>query len=628
MNAGTMFVNGEYLYFDLQVTNRTLYQNTDARKNGMYNRLARFDVKCNTDVTLRTQVTLSCNKRTSCQACNAISSLTDRAACYSSGCSCFGNVIYRQELCEGQNYQKRRARYSCQEMHLPAAFPSGSILSMTIYDFDSMRNAVGGLVEERVFLERYSYFKTPLRTGDAYPPETVSKVAVTPLGEGVQFASTEVGTQSDDPFTPGDLNPSQAQKGVQVFIESEFGYLEGKFSVVDTGVISGYCNAGRQFMIGGDSGLCESPPSLPPSPSPPPSPPPYPPMPPSLPPPPPPPAPPPPSPPPPVPPPPSPPPPDPSPPPPLPPPPPPSPPTPPSPPAPSPPPPQPSPPCTFDISLMGTAADQPSLCAFSLIVRGNADVASNTFGGALAVGGKLNDMTPTQIGSVPGYSYIGSQGGGQSAFVFPTGFTQGVSSFPFDWVALEFLAAVIQPSTSFNNGPDIIVRCTGGVVTMSDFYASGMGNTRTGTNTLIVFNTNAKVILALAPDGTKFRASVLAPFSTVEIASNIGEVDGFIVAKKVKMFSTGGGVSLKGNCFQSTIECAGLSAGNCGNGGAGFSFDDSTAAAPTAPSAPTGALCEDAIKTKKCLKKAAKGKCSKRKFSERKCQLTCGTCTR
>lgn len=38
--------------------------------------------------------------------------------------------------------------------------------------------------------------------------------------------------------------------------------------------------------------------------------------------------------------------------------------------------------------------------------------------------------------------------------------------------------------------------------------------------------------------------------------------------------------------------------------------------------------CEDTVKTRRCLKKRAKGKCRKVRFALRKCKLTCNACDR
>ena len=217
---------------------------------------------------------------------------------------------------------------------------------MAFYDFDSKLNPAGGLLTEQIELQRYAYFKTPLF------PAATSTVATEELRTGcpappaacettLRLKSTEIGDATNDPTDIQILTSQQAARSVQVFLRPEYGYLDGKFSVVDNGVITGFCNDDRQFLIGGDAGLCRPPPSMPPSP-PPPSPPPS--LPPSRPP---------------------------------------SP-----PPAPPPVPPPPSPPCSWLGGLGGSNA----VCNYGVIVQTDAFISSHTHRRPFAIGGLLGPL--------------------------------------------------------------------------------------------------------------------------------------------------------------------------------------------------------------------------------------------
>ena len=46
----------------------------------------------------------------------------------------------------------------------------------------------------------------------------------------------------------------------------------------------------------------------------------------------------------------------------------------------------------------------------------------------------------------------------------------------------------------------------------------------------------------------------------------------------------------------------------------------------TRGSDPNQQVCSDTVTTRKCLRKAARGKCTKRRIRVRKCPRTCGTC--
>lgn len=255
-----------------------------------------------------------------------------------------------------------------------------------------------------------------------------------------------------------------------------------------------------------------------------------------------------------------------------------------------------------------------SLCAYTLVVEQDAIVSSRSHHGAIAVGGVLTDGTPDQSATVGGHSFAGTLPPNHE-FIFAGGVTIGPQYFPFSWPAFERLAGVLRPSseqeTSGGVSTDatqaVHVVCRGGRYSISDFFANPpIGG---GRSVLVVFNTRETVYIERSPSGRSFLGSILAPFSKVVLADDANSVDGFIVAKSFEMSSSAGSVELYGRCFSGSMACDATvnTASNCATSG--------------------GGSCEDAKGSRKCQRKAKKGKCSKkRKVREIHCRQACGTC--
>ena len=82
-----------------------------------------------------------------------------------------------------------------------------------------------------------------------------------------------------------------------------------------------------------------------------------------------------------------------------------------------------------------------SLCDYGLITQEDAQVASHNSYQALAIGGTLYDLTPSESGFVGGHSWVHRQNFPQN-FVF----SNGVSTWqciPFDWHYFEYLATTL-----------------------------------------------------------------------------------------------------------------------------------------------------------------------------------------
>ena len=216
-----------------------------------------------------------------------------------------------------------------------------------------------------------------------------------------------------------------------------------------------------------------------------------------------------------------------------------------------------------------------------------------------------------QLEVIGGHSFVGSLAG-QTLFNWQAGVTLG-QPLPLTWADFEYLATALQGQTGAHGGSvDVHVFCADGTYSMDSL--SGQLTGRTGYNTLVVFNTAERVTLRASVDGRQFMASVLAPFAEVLVDSDVGYIDGTLVARSLQMRRNGGAVQLHGACFghgASALSCSitpRATGGNC-------------------PSAGGRLSCTDALGERKCLRRSRKGKCYRRRLQERKCQRTCGRCS-
>lgn len=254
-----------------------------------------------------------------------------------------------------------------------------------------------------------------------------------------------------------------------------------------------------------------------------------------------------------------------------------------------------------------------SLHRFALITLGDATVASHTHDGAFAIGGSLYDSSPTQHAIVAGRSYIGRQDAGEAArFHFQGGVVYGPGRSPFDFTHFEQLARELEASTVARER--VYVVCSGGTYDFSDFCRDCPGHNHdspSGYNILVVFNTAETVTLRGTSDGRKWHGSVLAPFAHV-IADGAGFIDGIVIARSYASWDSS--MQLHGHVFRATALCG---AGSCSSGSTGSGTGTGRVSSQLG--------CVDQRRTRKCVKKARKGKCSKRRV-QRICTLTCGMC--
>ena len=260
------------------------------------------------------------------------------------------------------------------------------------------------------------------------------------------------------------------------------------------------------------------------------------------------------------------------------------------------------PPCAFNVHSLVLGASTANW--YSLVVLEDATVSSHTHDGPFAIGGRLTDGTPQQSGSVSGHSSVGSIDSAH-LFEFSAGVTVGPGNFPFQWSQFEHVARVVSPTRS-GASRVVHVRCFGGRVTMLDLdlhSSSGMN----GRNLLVVFNTFDTVVIDGDQDGRPFSGSILAPFSRVVVLPGARYIDGIVIARSLEMNRNAGSLQMHAHGFSGSLQCS-------------TGVDACQATNPDASS------CRDSLGSRKCARKALKGKCRKRRVHSRKCQRTCNGC--
>ena len=261
------------------------------------------------------------------------------------------------------------------------------------------------------------------------------------------------------------------------------------------------------------------------------------------------------------------------------------------------------------------------MCAFGLIVKQDALVASHDHYHAVAVGGRLSDATPSESSVIAGTSWVLDLAPNHQ-FHFREGvkLAQGI---PFDWSHFEYMATMIQPSVSHEYGTsEVHVVCSGGTYSF-DLFCPNCHDNPAGRNFLIVFNTAETIRLVGSADGRKWQGSVLAPFAEVIVSSTSGYVDGQVIAKSYREEGAGGGsLQLHGFCF---LGQHGLSNGHANSFLCTGAFCASRSVGGVTTSISV-ANCNDRLSGKKCSRKARKGKCRKQRVSKR-CPASCGQCS-
>lgn len=253
------------IHFDIELTTISSYTPADSNQNGLVNgAFAQINLACGETVGLRAFTRPSCAMRPSCRACENMADQQLRIACYSAGCACFGTTVQTQAACSPSDVATYRSQYSCPAMHMVIPLPSEARIAVTVFDLDTSPD---GLTWERVSVEDYEYYKTPLRASSG----ALVTSTVYANEDANTFTGTAPGAESDlagNPTNPFTLTDEQASRGVTFFFRPRNGYVDLNFTVSHSNfTVSGSGNCtGRNLMFGGDTALCALPPSMPPPP--------------------------------------------------------------------------------------------------------------------------------------------------------------------------------------------------------------------------------------------------------------------------------------------------------------------------------------------------------------------------
>eukprot|EP00980_Cylindrotheca_fusiformis_P020142 scaffold7212_cov165-Cylindrotheca_fusiformis.AAC.2 len=195
---------------------------------------------------------------------------------------------------------------------------------------------------------------------------------------------------------------------------------------------------------------------------------------------------------------------------------------------------------------------------YSVITRGDAEISASILFKAVAIGGTMsnpggNKMVVGSESAKMSYMYrlIGK------CLIDFKGYRK-IGAYlrtVIDFEHFEYLARNAE-SRKINRN-NIIVMTRGGTFDIRDFCTVCEGNgAETGNRLLIIFNTNEKVVLKGSADGLPFLASVIAPFSRVELDGSAGYMDGVVVADT---FATVGdnasSLELRGNYMGGSLYC-------------------------------------------------------------------------
>ena len=246
--------SGAPFYLDLDVVNTTAYTPADASRNGLNGRFAQISFSANADVGIRVYVRPSCATADSCEICDdaTITPAASRAACYARGCGCYGYRVTTVAECTGLQRTARHDNYKCSQMDAPTSFPGGSLIGFSVYDLNT---GVDGKCVERLKLDGYDYYATPLRPTSGNPVASTVEVNLA--------TKTFTGTVPSGvrPSDPNALTDAQATSAVQFFFPSRNGYIDGSFSIACE---AGAAGNGGEILFAGSSSLCAPPPPMPP----------------------------------------------------------------------------------------------------------------------------------------------------------------------------------------------------------------------------------------------------------------------------------------------------------------------------------------------------------------------------
>eukprot|EP00980_Cylindrotheca_fusiformis_P016721 scaffold5026_cov173-Cylindrotheca_fusiformis.AAC.3 len=195
---------------------------------------------------------------------------------------------------------------------------------------------------------------------------------------------------------------------------------------------------------------------------------------------------------------------------------------------------------------------------YSVITRGDAEISASILYKAVAIGGTMSNPVGNKM-------VIGTESAKMSYMY------RLIGKCLMDFKGYRKIGTYLQTVIDFEhfkylahnaesrkiNRNNIIVMTRGGTFDIRDFCTVCEGNgAETGSRLLIIFNTNEKVVLKGSADGLPFLASVIAPFSRVELDGSAGYMDGVVVADT---FATVGdnasSLELHGQYMEGSLYC-------------------------------------------------------------------------
>eukprot|EP00980_Cylindrotheca_fusiformis_P012262 scaffold2995_cov130-Cylindrotheca_fusiformis.AAC.7 len=194
---------------------------------------------------------------------------------------------------------------------------------------------------------------------------------------------------------------------------------------------------------------------------------------------------------------------------------------------------------------------------YSVITRGDAEISASVLYKAVAIGGTMSNPGGNKmvIGTEMAKMSYMHRVIGKCLMDFK-GYRK-IGAYLQTVIDFEQFKYVARNAESRKFGySNIIVMTRGGTFDIRDFCTVCDGKQETGSRLLIIFNTNEKVLLKGSADGLPFFASVMAPFSRVELDGSAGYIDGLVVADT---FATVGdnasSLELRGKSMGGSLYC-------------------------------------------------------------------------
>ena len=260
--ADAIEASHSYVHVDLVITNRSAYTPADADMNVGYLGAAVVSAATNSTVDLHGQLMLSCATADSCADCDYMRGTEEgdsmRDACYSRGCSCFGETVHSATDCSGAAREAKRLSYGCAAAASSPTLPEAmKRLAISVLDLDG--GLGGGCAQSVTWHTGFSSF-TPLVPSSGNAVASLVQVDTDTAPPAARLLSTSTG---DAPFpvtAPAVTEANAASAGLLVF-DTVDGSFDATFEVVHAGGTATACGGGS--FVFAAAAPCAMPPSPP-----------------------------------------------------------------------------------------------------------------------------------------------------------------------------------------------------------------------------------------------------------------------------------------------------------------------------------------------------------------------------